>query len=97
MVQTTQRIPTSIKLDKQVKQRINHLAEARHRSSHSMMIEAINQYLEREERLEQFRDEMEDVWAEYQRTGLHATGEQVFTWMESWFSEDEKTAPVCHR
>ena len=97
MAQTTQRIPTSIKLDKQVKQRITHLAEVRHRSSHSMMIEAINQYLEREERLEQFRDEMEDVWAEYQRTGLHATGEEVFTWMESWYTEDEKKAPVCHR
>jgi predicted transcriptional regulator len=52
--------------------------------------------LEEEERLEQFRDEMEDVWIEYQRAGLHATGEEVSVWMESWFSEDEKTVPECH-
>ena len=58
------------------------------------MMKAINQYLEREERLKQFRDEMGDVWAEYQRTGLHTSGEEVFTWMESWFTEDEKPAPV---
>lgn len=62
-----------------------------------MMVEAISQYLEREECLEQFRDEMEDVWAEYQRTGLHAKGEDVFAWMESWFNEDEKPVPVCQR
>ena len=39
--------------------------------------------LEREERLEQFRDEMEDVWGEYQLTGLHASGEKVFAWIDS--------------
>ena len=97
MAQAAQRVPTSLKLDSQVKQRMHRLAETRHRSAHSMMLEAINQYLEREERLEQFRDEMEDVWEEYQRTGLHATGEEVFSWVESWFTEDEKPVPACHR
>ena len=58
-----------------------------------MMLEAITQYLER---LEQFRDEIEDVWEEFQNTGSHATGEKVFSWMESWFSNDEKLVPVCH-
>ena len=53
--------------------------------------------LKREERIEQFRDEMEDVWVEYQRTGLHSTGEEVFAWVESWFTKDEKTIPECHR
>ena len=51
---------------------------------------------EREERLAQFRDEMEDVWIEYQHTGLHASGEEVFAWIGSWFSEDEKLEPKCH-
>lgn len=97
MAQSGQKVPTSLKLDSQVKQRMQQLAETRHRSAHSMMLEAIGQYLEREERLEQFRDEMQDVWEEYQRTGLHATGEEVFTWMESWLSEDEQPVPVCHR
>jgi len=97
MTSTAQKIPTSIKLDLQLKERMNHLAEARHRSTHSIMIEAINQYLDREEKLEQFRDEMEDVWEEYQRTGLHATGDEVFSWMESWFTDAEKAVPECHK
>lgn len=96
MAQAAQRVPTSLKMDTQVKQRIQKLAETRHRSAHSMMLEAISQYLEREERLEQFRDDMEDVLEEYQRTGLHATGEEVFSWMESWFTDDEKPVPACH-
>ena len=40
---------------------IHQLAEVRHRSAHSMMLEAITQYLECEKRSEQFRDEMEDM------------------------------------
>ena len=96
MAQAAQRLPTSLKLDSQVKNRIHQLAETRHRSAHAIMLEAINQYVDREERLEQFRDDMEDVWEEYQRTGRHATGEAVFSWMESWFTEDEQPVPVCH-
>ena len=42
---------------------------------------------EREEILEKFRDEMEDVWVEYQRTRVHTTGKEVFAWIDSWFSE----------
>lgn len=97
MEQAAQTVPTSIKLNGQVKHRIHQLAETRHRSAHSMMIEAITEYLEREEHLEQFRDEMEDVWTEYKRTGLHASGDEVFSWMESWFTDDEKPTPACHR
>jgi len=53
--------------------------------------------LKREECIEQFRDEMEDVWVEYQHTGLHATGEEVFAWIDSWFNEDEKPVPHLNR
>lgn len=43
------------------------------------------------------RDEMDDVWKEYQRSSLHATGNEVFSWMESWFSDYEKPIPECHK
>lgn len=94
MPQAIKSVPTSLELDSQVKHRVNQLAKTRHRSAHSVMIEAINQYLSREEQLEQFRDEMEDVWAEYQRTGLQATSQDVFSWMETWFTEDEQPKPT---
>lgn len=79
---------TSLKLDNDLKNRIQRLAEHRHRSAHSVMLEAITQYVEREERLEQFRDEMELLWEEYQATG-HAKSKDVLVWMESWFSDHE--------
>jgi len=40
---------TSVKLDDELKSRIQHLANARHRSPHWIMREAIRNYVEREE------------------------------------------------
>lgn len=89
--------PTSIKLDADTKSRLHRLAEARQRSAHWLMQEAIRQYLEREEQLEQFRDEMQAAWEDYQETGLHVTSKEVFTWMETWFTDNESPVPKCHR
>lgn len=95
MNQSSTQIPTSIKLDAASKMRMQHLAESRQRSVHSMMVEAIEQYLEREEQLEQFRNEMELVWEDYQLTGKHASATEVFAWMDSWFTDNEKSPPSC--
>ena len=43
--------PVSIKIDEDTKVRVKRLADARHRTPHWLMREAINQYLEREEKL----------------------------------------------
>ncbi|NOQ16817.1 MAG: ribbon-helix-helix protein, CopG family, partial [Methyloprofundus sp.] len=40
---------TSIKLDDDIKHRIQHLADLRHRSAHWIMKEAIRDYVVREE------------------------------------------------
>lgn len=95
MTQGSMLVPTSIKLDSNSKNRMQRLASARHRSAHSMMVEAIQQYLEREEQLEQFRNDMEAVWEDYQLTGQHASASEVFAWMESWFTDNEKSVPSC--
>ena len=49
--------PTSIKLDDDLKSRVEHLAEAWRRTSHWITREAITQYVEREEKRE-LRDEL---------------------------------------
>ena len=64
---------TSIKLDDELKGRVQHLAEARRRTSHWIMREAIAQYVEREEKSEAFKQEALRAWEDYQRTGLHLT------------------------
>jgi predicted transcriptional regulator len=87
----------SVKLDLITRTRVENLAEARHRSAHWLMREAIYQYVEREEKREAFRQDTIKAWDEYQETGLHATAAEVDTWLASWGTEDELPAPICHK
>lgn len=88
--------PTSIKLDDELKSRVQHLAENRQRSAHWLMLEAIEQYVEREERREAFKQNTLKAWEDYQATGQHATADEVESWLASWGSDDEAPAPTCH-
>ena len=72
---------TSIKLDDELKGRVQHLAEARRRTSHWIMREAIAQYVEREEKREAFKQDALRAWEDYQRTGLHPTLEEADAWL----------------
>jgi predicted transcriptional regulator len=88
---------TSIKLDDDMKGRVRHLAEARERTSHWIMREAIAQYVEREEKREALRQDSFKAWEEYQETGRHATAEEVDQWLASWGTDNELPAPECHK
>jgi predicted transcriptional regulator len=88
--------PLSVKLALDTRARIERLAEARRRTTHWMMREAIEQYVEREEKREAFRKDTLDAWEEFQLTGLHATGDEVEAWLASWGSDNESPAPICH-
>ena len=87
----------SVKLDADTRARVESLAEARHRSAHWVMREAITQYVEREERREAFRQDTVKAWEQYQETGLHATAAEVHDWLDSWGSENEVPTPACHK
>lgn len=88
---------TSIKLDRDLRARIENLAASRKRTPHWMMKEAIRQYVEREEGYETFRREVLMSWENFQASGNHATAEEVEKWIESWGTENELPTPVCHR
>jgi len=87
---------TSVKLDEELKGRIQHLADLRHRSAHWIMCEAIRDYVGREEARESFKQEALASWTAYQETGQHLTGKEVQDWLESWGSEKETKIPKCH-
>jgi predicted transcriptional regulator len=53
---------TSLKLDDKVKKRVQRLAPVRRRSSHWLMREAIEEYVEREEKRERFRQDVLTAW-----------------------------------
>lgn len=87
---------TSIKLDDTLKGRVQHLAEARRRSSHWIMREAIAQYVEREEKREAFRRDAIEAWEEYQRTGMHLTFEEADAWLAKLEAGEDAELPNCH-
>ncbi len=89
--------PVSVKLDQETRVRMEHLAKARRRTTHWMMREAIQQYVDREEKRETFRKETLEAWEEFQVTGLHATADEVDTWLASWGTDNEMPAPLCHK
>jgi predicted transcriptional regulator len=89
--------PTSIKLDDELKGRLQHLADSRRRSAHWLMREAIEQYVEREEQREAFRRDTLNAWEDFQATGLHATADEVEKWLDSWGADNELPAPKCHK
>ncbi len=88
--------PVAVKLDVEIRDRMKRLAESRHRTTHWLMREAIQQYVEREEAREDFKQEALASWKEFQETGLHLTGQEVGSWLNSWGTESESEQPKCH-
>jgi predicted transcriptional regulator len=87
---------TSLKIDDELKGCVQRLAKLRDRSPHWIMREAINQYVEREEGRESFKQEALASWTAYQETGRHLTGQEVHTWLGTWGADHETGPPECH-
>jgi predicted transcriptional regulator len=87
---------TSLKLDSAMKERVHRLASARRRSPHWVMREAVEQYVEREEKREQLRQDVLAAWADYQTTGLHLTAEEADAWLAKLEAGKRAAIPKCH-
>jgi predicted transcriptional regulator len=88
--------PVSIKIDEDTRSRLKRLAEARRRTSHWLMREAISEYLEREERREAFRQETLKIWENYRATGLHVTADEADAWLAELEQGKDAEPPECH-
>jgi predicted transcriptional regulator len=87
---------TSLKIDSELKERVRQLASARRRSAHWIMREAVEQYVSREEKREQFRADALAASSEYQATGLHVTAEEADAWLAKLEAGEAAEAPSCH-
>ena len=87
---------TSLKLDLKIKRRLQRLASARRRSPHWIMREAIEQYVEREEKREQLRQDALAAWTNFQTTGLHVTAEEADAWLAKLKAGEDAAPPKCH-
>ncbi|MBK7509787.1 MAG: CopG family ribbon-helix-helix protein [Comamonadaceae bacterium] len=88
--------PVAIKIDDDTKARVKRLADARHRTSHWLMREAITQYVAREEKREAFRQDTLKAWEEYRTTGLHVTADEADAWLDQLEQGNDIEPPACH-
>lgn len=93
---TTMTMPMSLKIDISTRERLTKLAHSRKRTPHAIAREAVENYVAREEEKDKFTADSLEAWKDYQETGLHATSEEVLTWIESWGTPNELQPPVCH-
>jgi predicted transcriptional regulator len=87
---------TSLKLDRTIKIRVHRLAAAKRRSPHWLMREAITEYVDREEKREQFKQAAVAAWEHYQATGLHLTAEEADAWLAKLEAGKRSSPPKCH-
>lgn len=89
-------LATSIKIPGELRLRLQSLAEVRQRTPHALMLQAIENYVTREEKREAWRQEGIAAWEEYQRTGLHLTNDEVIAWMDKIIQGEKVPMPKCH-
>jgi predicted transcriptional regulator len=87
-------IPKVVKLDPEIKDRLERLVEIKHRSMHWLMKEAIARYLEQEEHHEQLNQEAMTRWQEALQ-GKVVSHHAVSAWLDTWGTDEESDRPTC--
>lgn len=87
---------TSLKLDPETKARVQRLADARRRTAHWLMREAVEQYIDREEARERVRQDALSAWSEYESTGQHVTAKEADAWLAKLEAGEDAPPPACH-
>ncbi|MGO4746585.1 CopG family ribbon-helix-helix protein [Serratia quinivorans] len=87
---------TSIKIDDELKQRVQQIAAAHQRSAHWIMREAIREYVEREEKREALRKDALQAWETYQTNGKHLSQDEADRWLADLEKGDDTEIPECH-
>ncbi len=85
-------------IDPDLQRRVVALAHVQQREASWLILDALREYVEREERTKVHWDEAMQSWEEYQQNGLHITHEE----MESWFDQidngqTEALPCACHK
>jgi len=93
---TKQVTPTSIKIPVALRERVQILADTRDRSVHSLMLQALETFVEREEQREKLRQDAMKAHEEYMLTGLHTTNTEVKNWLSELSKGKNTEPPQCH-
>jgi len=88
--------PIAVKLDQDTRDRLKRLADAKERSTHWMLREAVTQFVEREEKRESFRQAGLRAWEEFQATGKNVPHDEADDWLAKLEAGEAAAAPECH-
>lgn len=88
--------PVAIKIDDDTRARLKRLGDARQRTPHWLMREAIAQYVDREEKREAFRQATIQAWEQYRSTGLHLRADEADAWLAQLEQGQDSEPPACH-
>lgn len=89
-------INTSVKMPPALHARVTNLAEIRQRTAHTLMLQAIENFVDREEKREALRQEAKAAYEHYMQTGLHLTNDEVVGWMDKIIQGEKVPMPKCH-
>ena len=83
-----------VRLDEQLENRLTALAKKTNRSKSFLAKQALERYINDEER-KQFENDLTLArWEEYQETGETVSNDAVIDWLATWGTEQEKPCPV---
>ncbi len=86
----------TVKLDSDERLRLQSIAQAKQRTPHFIMREAITRYLEQEEVQQRFLAAAEQSRKHYQETGLHITHEEFSQWVDALQANPQANPPEIH-
>ena len=89
-------VNVTVKLEHGERQSLKSLAAAKQRTPHFLMKEAIQRYIEDEEAEQAAIQAAAASLAQYKKTGLHTTLEEVKGWAKAVREDRSAKMPECH-
>ncbi|MGJ5175673.1 CopG family ribbon-helix-helix protein [Bradyrhizobium oligotrophicum] len=89
-------VPLEFELQTDVESRLQQLADARRQPAETLLREAVEQYVEREEGRARLQQDAVAAWDDYQSTGLHVTGDEADAWLARLVAGEDVEPPSPH-
>ncbi len=83
----------AVKLDEATYNRLKNLGESRQRTPHWLMKEAIKQFIEREEEVDNIKKDTLKRIENFEKTGKFIPYEIVDAWLATWGTDNEAPCP----
>lgn len=87
---------TAIEIDPTLKAQLDQLAADQHRSPTALIHDAVADYIARAQAREAAHRDADTAWSDFQKTGVHLTGDELDAWLAGWGTDSETSPPVCH-